>query len=234
VKLKPFNHLQIAMATTAALLALPMTATAAVVDNANLAPPGVYFGSGNPNGAFTVNTQDGVEFALRAKISGIFPQITPIGNTYFIPLGDTFGFDYSVNPNFGGAGGNSNVLLAGTTALITVLNEGNGHVGTFDPSSSSPLLGNAHNAGAPGGYQNSEKISFGFLNQGYNANVNDTFDITFALTGVPGSDVPIHVEEFVQVGSGVPEPSTWAMMILGFAGIGFMAYRRRTRFALAV
>ena len=27
--------------------------------------------------------------------------------------------------------------------------------------------------------------------------------------------------------SGVPEPSTWAMMILGFAGIGFMGYRRR-------
>jgi PEP-CTERM motif len=25
----------------------------------------------------------------------------------------------------------------------------------------------------------------------------------------------------------VPEPSTWAMMILGFAGIGFMAYRRK-------
>jgi hypothetical protein len=26
----------------------------------------------------------------------------------------------------------------------------------------------------------------------------------------------------------VPEPSTWAMMILGFAGIGFMAYRRKS------
>lgn len=25
----------------------------------------------------------------------------------------------------------------------------------------------------------------------------------------------------------VPEPSTWAMMILGFAGVGFMAYRKR-------
>jgi hypothetical protein len=25
----------------------------------------------------------------------------------------------------------------------------------------------------------------------------------------------------------VPEPSTWAMMILGFAGLGFMGYRRR-------
>jgi hypothetical protein len=29
----------------------------------------------------------------------------------------------------------------------------------------------------------------------------------------------------------VPEPSTWAMMILGFAGVGFMAYRRRNQAA---
>ena len=27
----------------------------------------------------------------------------------------------------------------------------------------------------------------------------------------------------------VPEPSTWAMMILGFLGLGFMAYRRRNQ-----
>jgi hypothetical protein len=32
--------------------------------------------------------------------------------------------------------------------------------------------------------------------------------------------------------SAVPEPSTWAMMILGFAGIGFMTYRRRSKPAL--
>jgi PEP-CTERM motif len=30
----------------------------------------------------------------------------------------------------------------------------------------------------------------------------------------------------------VPEPSTWAMMLLGFAGIGFLAYRRNTKHAL--
>ena len=89
MKLKLFSHLHMAMATAAALSALPVTATAAVVDNSNLAAPGVYFGTGNPNGAFTVNTQDGVEFALRAKITGVFPQITPTGNIYFIPLGDT-------------------------------------------------------------------------------------------------------------------------------------------------
>jgi PEP-CTERM motif-containing protein len=29
-----------------------------------------------------------------------------------------------------------------------------------------------------------------------------------------------------------PEPSTWAMMILGFAGVGFMAYHRKAKPAL--
>ena len=32
--------------------------------------------------------------------------------------------------------------------------------------------------------------------------------------------------------SAVPEPSTWAMMILGFGGVGFMAYRRKSKPAL--
>lgn len=32
----------------------------------------------------------------------------------------------------------------------------------------------------------------------------------------------------------VPEPSTWAMMILGFCGLGFMAYRRKSGAALSI
>jgi hypothetical protein len=31
------------------------------------------------------------------------------------------------------------------------------------------------------------------------------------------------------IASAVPEPSTWAMMILGFAGVGFMAYRKKSK-----
>jgi hypothetical protein len=38
----------------------------------------------------------------------------------------------------------------------------------------------------------------------------------------------------VQFAPPVPEPSTWAMMILGFCGICFMAYRRRSRQAFMV
>ena len=48
-----------------------------------------------------------------------------------------------------------------------------------------------------------------------------------AITGLPEFDFfidNIHFNEPLVLG--VPEPSTWAMMILGFAGVGFMAYRR--------
>ncbi|WP_210291535.1 PEPxxWA-CTERM sorting domain-containing protein [Tardiphaga robiniae] len=37
---------------------------------------------------------------------------------------------------------------------------------------------------------------------------------------------PTHVTS-VQIAAAVPEPSTWALMILGFAGVGFVAARKR-------
>jgi hypothetical protein len=37
----------------------------------------------------------------------------------------------------------------------------------------------------------------------------------------------------IDIPTAVPEPSTWAMMILGFVGIGAMAYRRRKSVAIA-
>jgi hypothetical protein len=41
-----------------------------------------------------------------------------------------------------------------------------------------------------------------------------------------------NASEFTNV-SGVPEPSTWAMMLLGFAGLGLAGYRA-SRQAVAV
>jgi hypothetical protein len=40
-----------------------------------------------------------------------------------------------------------------------------------------------------------------------------------------------HTADFGSITTAVPEPSTWALMILGFAGVGFMAYRRRNQAA---
>jgi hypothetical protein len=59
--------------------------------------------------------------------------------------------------------------------------------------------------------------------------------VTFGPNGIaPGGSDFFSLEEAlalntVVVTSGVPEPSTWAMMILGFAGVGFVAYRRKSK-----
>jgi len=62
---------------------------------------------------------------------------------------------------------------------------------------------------APNGYHNFEDATGHFRDNHW------AFDI-------------LNVDAAMQVGA-VPEPSTWAMMLLGFAGVGVAAYRRRGR-----
>jgi len=62
-----------------------------------------------------------------------------------------------------------------------------------------------------GSYTSAGGIYILFGPDGYNGGIDN---IDFTITAVA---------------SAVPEPSTWAMMILGFAGVGFMAYRRQSK-----
>jgi hypothetical protein len=56
---------------------------------------------------------------------------------------------------------------------------------------------------------------------------------SFAVNGTFIESIPSSNSfQILGVTSAVPEPSTWAMMLLGFAGIGFMAYRRNSKPAL--
>ena len=50
---------------------------------------------------------------------------------------------------------------------------------------------------------------------------------------VAGNNNTIQRHDPFPTGS-VPEPSTWAMMILGFFGVGFMAYRRKSQMSLRI
>jgi hypothetical protein len=88
---------------------------------------------------------------------------------------------------------------------------------------------------------------FAFHGNEYQLHIDGSVLTVFALDGVPTVYDPngsptgqrliggtidtltglTNVTPFDPVVAAVPEPSTWAMMILGFAGIGFMAYRRR-------
>ena len=48
----------------------------------------------------------------------------------------------------------------------------------------------------------------------------------------PGTEIVF--SDIIIAGVPVPEPSTWAMMILGFFGVGFLAYRRKNSAALRI
>lgn len=57
--------------------------------------------------------------------------------------------------------------------------------------------------------------------------------VAFEDLSFPGSDFNYFDHTFVFTVAAVPELSTWAMMILGFAGIAYLAYRRRKQAARA-
>ena len=62
---------------------------------------------------------------------------------------------------------------------------------------------------------------------GFKCNGGNVFDI-FTLSVVPGTPVGgMNPEDLVLsvTTTPVPEPSTWAMMLAGFAGLGFLTYR---------
>jgi hypothetical protein len=60
------------------------------------------------------------------------------------------------------------------------------------------------------------------------------YGLTFA-TPIPATDPDYTVSADQYIAGGVtvtvPEPSTWAMMVLGFAGLGFAGYRRSSKAA---
>jgi hypothetical protein len=68
-------------------------------------------------------------------------------------------------------------------------------------------------------------ISNGVIGQSPSHNNSQVTWLDFAHWTIQG--------EVTQSVASVPEPSTWAMMVLGFAGIGYIAYRRRKTAAVA-
>jgi hypothetical protein len=55
-----------------------------------------------------------------------------------------------------------------------------------------------------------------------------------SFTDLGPSDQQGNLIDNVVVTTGVPEPSTWAMMVLGFAGLGFAASRRGRKTSIAI
>lgn len=77
---------------------------------------------------------------------------------------------------------------------------------------------------------------FDLSSAGFGSETITDFIITQTTNGTYGdnalfSGLTFSSDSPVTFPGAVPEPSTWAMMLLGFAGVGFMTYRRRNQSA---
>jgi hypothetical protein len=216
-----------AAASVAFAMAAASAAHAGAVSATNttlVTPPGVFFGTGNFNTHYAETTDDGVQIGLKSKIRGdANDTINPVGDVYTIAPGNKVNFDFSVNPDAGG----SLVDLTGATALITILNEGTGQTFSFDPGA----IGDDFRAN--GAYQNSEQLAF--YPVGFTTTSQFTYDVTLSLSNVGANHDSFSTTNIIKIGSGdaVPEPMTWALMLVGFGGIGATLRRARKSAAAA-
>jgi len=136
-----------------------------------------------------------------------------------------------------------NFYLSTTTANVASFDQSNGTtVPWYDPSFTNVYNGTATLVNGKLDFQ----LSSSFLYNPTQGNLLLTIrDFTLAsdtglqldadknngVTNLRMSSYPYDFNQGLVTGfnvAPVPEPSTWAMMILGFVGVGFMAYRRKS------
>jgi hypothetical protein len=236
------------MRKTLAALAFSSALFACAQANATISvlAPGVDHPLGNPGETFNTAPASGTFFstALNAQFTSSGAVIrTGTDSTSSAPwvgglqqTGGAFiaGRDITQYLSIGGGASETINFAAGTVASTLGLYWGsvdafnqiqflrNGAViDTFNGTNISPLLAN----GGQTAFSSNRYVTFSNLG---------AFDEVI-LGGIPGNTQnAFEIDNITAMTSAVPETSTWAMMILGFFGVGFMAYRKKGQKTLSL
>jgi hypothetical protein len=177
---------------------------------------GAFAVSGSAFAAFPgfANNPDGPEFLITFSDSGVTTMVNPNYAT------DPGPYDGADDTYFG-------VINNSSTAIthFALSSTAGADIGGFDGDGidEANYLNITHNVMDTSGY--------GGPNAFFTNNLITSLTVNFItpIAAMGGTDI-FSLEEAVALNSivvGTPEPSTWVMMLAGFAGMGFLAYRKR-------
>ncbi|SHH62176.1 PEP-CTERM protein-sorting domain-containing protein [Bradyrhizobium erythrophlei] len=191
-------------------------------------PSGVF---GVPGRDFAIQPDSIIPVSLVYTVDTSQGVLTPANIPTNIPPGPGIAYYPGPGPSFIGPGtavltiDSNSVVVAGTVGLS--INPGGG-VGDFNgipaPDARFAQFISDPQGSISSGVEEPGPAIFGDLFGTGDWRTGTAFD-TFSFGDAQGQFLTLSFSE--SFAPTVPEPSTWAMMILGFAGLGFMAYRRR-------
>jgi PEP-CTERM motif len=184
-----------------------------------------------------------------AGVGGTYDAIVSIGNLSYSNIGSGFNsqgvsvVEHQIIEALGGGGGGSTIGQPVTSTLgpldLYYYHSSGPTIAdiTSSPSyttSSSEVAGFSVDGGATGIAQFNQAgggSDYGDFASVGPCQIQDAFDCgatpVFSKTSL--EYLMLEAIGYDPVAGAVPEPSTWAMMLLGFAGTGFMAYRRKSK-----
>lgn len=189
-------------------------------------PPGVYFGAGNPNGNFNIDTENNLELALRAKNrTSVGPAlIDGSSGVYSVSAGfcmvgcgspkATWNYEFSIHTVDGSSLSNY---------LFRLGVDHDASAGTSFTFEDPTVYWGDNSQDGTAGIQNSENISFGDTPGGsISANATGLYDFMLLAYSQDGSRLLAQADMTVQV----PEPGSLALFGLGLAGLTALGRRK--------
>jgi hypothetical protein len=193
-------------------------------------------GFGDPDGNFVDNTGTGGDDVAVGSSDITGWTISGAYSVLWIPIGGLYG---GLNPSPGNPSsflvdltGTTNSAPFDSVSQTIATTAGAHYTLTFD-------LGSAIQWGIQAGVTasaGSASETFTSTNPGDSTNFWNSETLNFVATGpstlitLAGASgqsyIGVDNVAVVETTGGVPEPSTWAMILLGFAGVGYMGYRR--------